>query len=158
MKRFFPVVVAVPVFAVCAGGCDSGVDFAAVIEGHAFIRAGGLLGKEASVVVDFSDSAAVTLTAEAKDGDTVTDRADIACDRAGEPEQGAFETRLPADNCVADFEVSSVAELPETPSAIVVGFRNAEDDGSVEIDPSLDEDLPSPFSFADSYSRLDRVD
>lgn len=156
MKRSLLVVVALPAFAVV--GCDSGVDFAAVVEGHSFIRAGGLLGKEASVIVDFSDSAAVTLTAEAKEGDTVTDRADIACDRAGEPEQGAFETRLAADNCVADFEVSSVADLPETPSAIVVGFRNAEDDGSVEIDPSLDEDLPAPFSFADSYSRLDRLD
>ena len=110
------------------------------------------------MIVDFSDADVVTLSAEAKDGDTVTDSADASCDRQA-PEQGLFETRLPADNCVFDFVVSSTPDdLPEAPTELVIGFKNAEADGSVEIDPSLEADLPSPFSFADSYSRLERVD
>ena len=60
-----------------------------------------------------------------------------------------------------NFVVTSqeAGDLPPTPTALVLGFKNADgDDGSVEIDPSLEEDLPDPFSFADSYSRLGRVD
>lgn len=157
MKRSTVVVVAA-VFVIAGAGCDAGVDFAAVVDGHAFGRSGGILTKAGSVVVDFSDADVVTLTAEIKDGDTVTDSADASCDR-GVPEQGLFETRLPTDGCVFDFVVtSSDDELPPSPTALVIGFQNAEDDGSVEIDPSLDEELPFPFSFADDYSRLDRLD
>ena len=139
-------------------GCDSGVDFAAAVDGHSFVRAGALLTKTAQVVVDFTEAGTVTLTAEVKDGEVVTDSADASCDR-GEPEQGLFETRLPADNCEFVFEVTSTPDdLPESPTELVIGFRNLDEDGSVELDPSLEEDLPSPFSFADSYSRLRRLD
>ncbi|MDP2341664.1 MAG: hypothetical protein Q8O67_11960 [Deltaproteobacteria bacterium] len=141
-------------------GCDAGVDFAAVVDGHLFGRAGSLLTRSAQVIVDFSDDDVITLTAEARDGETVTDAADASCDRLV-PEQGLFETRLPTENCVFVFSVTSTPdeELPETPTELVIGFRNADgDDGSVEIDPSLEEDLPDPFSFADSYARLNRVD
>ncbi len=139
-------------------GCG-GVDFAADVDGHLFGRAGSILTKSAQVVVDFSAAGVVTLNAEAKDGDTVTDSADASCDRLA-PEQGLFETRLPADHCVFDFVVtSSDEELPETPTELVIGFKNVDDaDGSIEIDPSLEFELPDPFSFADTYSRLQRVD
>jgi hypothetical protein len=146
-------------------GCDAGVDFAAVVDGHLFGRAGSLLTRSAQVIVDFSNDDVVTLTAEAtvsspEGGETVTDSANASCDREI-PEQGFFETRLPTSNCVFNFEVTSqeAGELPPTPTELVIGFKNADDDdGSIEIDPSLEEDLPDPFSFADSYSRLDRVD
>lgn len=138
-------------------GCDAGVDFAAVVEGHQFGRSGAILTQSGSVIVDFSEPDVVTLTAEIKNGATVTDSADAACDR-GAAEQGLFETRLPADNCVFEFVITSAPQPPEAPTSLVIGFRNAEADGSVEIDPSLEEALPVPFSFADDYSRLDRAD
>ena len=139
-------------------GCDAGVDFAEVVDGNSFGRAGSILTKRAQVIVDFSDADAVLLTAEIADGATVTDSADASCDRLA-PEQGLFETRLPTDGCVFAFVVtSSDDELPDSPTELVIGFKNADDDGSVEIDPSLEVELPFPFSFADGYSRLTLVE
>lgn len=157
MRLSLPLVFVV-VVGVLPAGCDSGVDFAAAVDGHSFVRAGGFLTKTAQVIVDFSEEGIVTLTAEAREGEVVTDSADAACDR-GAPEQGLFETRLPTTNCEFVFEVTSTPDdLPESPDELVIGFRNLDEDGSVELDPSLEEDLPSPFSFADSYSRLRRFD
>ena len=154
-----PLVVALVCAVVGASACDSGVDLKAVVDGHLFGRAGSLLTKSGQVIVDFTDEDDVTLTAELKEVDVVTDSADALCKRDGEPEQGLFETRLNVVDCDFAFTITSSPDaLPETPTSLVIGFRNAEADGSVEIDPSLDEALPSPFSFADDYSRLDRAD
>ncbi len=150
--RCRPLLFALPAL---VSGCDFGVDFDDVVAGHQFSRAGAILTSSGSVLVDFSSEGLVALTAEIKNGDTVTDSADATCER-GEPEQGLFETRLPTSNC--EFAFVDIDEPPPAPSSLVIGFKNAEADGSVEIDPSLDEDLPSPFSFADSYSRLVRAD
>ncbi len=154
------VVVAVAVFVVCGSAGCGAVDFATVVDGHQFGRSGGLLGKSASIVVDFTDDATVSLDAAATDGDVVTDSGSGVCDRDGDAEGGFGETKLKTKNCVFEFTVTTTDPPADEdiPTALVVGFRNAEDDGSVEIDPSLDADLPFPLSFADDYARLDRVD
>lgn len=150
--RFFVVVS----FALCASSCG-GVDFAGVVDGNVFGRAGSFLTRSAQVVVDFSDADVVTLDAFAKDGDTVTDSGSGVCDR-GDVEEGLFETKLSTTNCEFTYELTTEDPPEESPTELVVGFKNAEEDGSVEIDPSLEGDLPFPLSFADSYARLKLVD
>ena len=156
------VVVVVVSSVVCVAGCVAGcggVDFDAV-DGKEFGRSGSLLTQAATVVVDFRDPAVVTVDAVAKDGDTVTDSGTGVCDRDGDADEGAFETRLSTIHCTFTFEVTTTTPPAEQdiPDALVIGFRNLEDDGSVEIDPSLEAPLPFPLSFADDYARLDLVE
>ncbi len=134
-------------------GCDAGVDFDADIVGKAFGRSGGALGSAFEVFVDFPSAEAVVIDASQTTNDVLVQAATASC-TLGPAEQGLFETRVPGTDCT--FESTAGDELPATPDAIVIGLKNFED-GSVELDPSLEEDLPSPFSFIDSYNRLDQV-
>lgn len=145
-------------FFAAASGCDSAADFDADVAGHAWGRAGGALGSVFQVIVDFQGPGGVRMDATKTVDGIVQESAFAVCDLAPQ-EVGLFETRLPASNC--DFESSLDDELPPTPSAIVIGLRNfTVEDGetTVEIDPSLDEDLPSPFSFVDGYNTLELLD
>jgi hypothetical protein len=138
----------------CAG-CDAGVNFDADIVGLVFGRTGGALGAVFSVTVDFREAGRVEMFAEQSQGGTVVESAIASCD-LGAAEQGLFETCVPGTGC----EFASTLDdegLPDTPDAIVLGFKNRTAD-AVELDPSLDEDLPSPFSFVDSYNTLSEVE
>ncbi len=134
-------------------GCDAGVDFEADIVTKTFGRAGGALGSAFQVTVDFLSIDAVSMNASQTTDDVIVKAATASC-TLGPAEQGLFETRVPGTDC--QFESTVGDELPPTPDAIVIGLKNFEE-GSVELDPSLEEDLPSPFSFIDSYNRLDVV-
>ena len=138
-----------------SAGCDQGVDFDADVAGHAYGRAGGAFGSTFQVVIDFRTGGRVTMSASQTTNGTIVKDATAACD-LGDAEVGLFETRVPGTDCVFESSLEE-EELPPTPDAIVMGFRNFADN-EMELDPSLEEDLPSPFSFIDSYNTVERVD
>lgn len=142
---------------VVSAGCDSGVDFDADVLGKVFGRAGGALASVFQVTVDFRDAGVVSMLATEEQAGTLVKEAVASCE-LGAPEQGLFETRVPGTGCVFEATVGD-EELPETPESLVMGLRNYNaDDKEVELDPSLDVDLPSPFSFIDSYNVLEEVE
>jgi hypothetical protein len=154
LARSFLRVVVVGVVGV--GGCDSAVDFDADVAGKVFGRAGGALGSVFQVTVDFQTDGVVTMLASETNNDVVVKEANARCD-VGAPQQDFFETRVPGTGCVFESTIED-EELPETPETLVIGLRNYDaEEKTVELDPSLDEDLPSPFSFIDSYNTLDEV-